>query len=186
MDVLEAIHARRSHKSLAEPAPDDAQVRTMLEAAVAAPDHKLLRPWRFTILRGLDKDAFREVMVEGLRRREPGATPGQVDKTRTALDRAPLVIIVACRRVDDRLPFEELLAATAAAVQNLLLAATALGFGAIWRTGAPCGDPYVKAALGLDVDDVISAFVYLGTPTSEPEMTERTLDGVVTPWTASG
>jgi nitroreductase len=60
--------------------------------------------------------------------------------------------------------------AASAAVQNLLLAATALGLGAKWRTGQPAVDPLVKEALGLSADQHVIGFIYLGYPvTASPE-----------------
>lgn len=62
-----------------------------------------------------------------------------------------------------RIPRSEQRDSTASAVQNLLLAATSLGYGSMWRSGAACQDPLVKSALGLGEDDEVVAFVYLGT-----------------------
>ncbi len=58
---------------------------------------------------------------------------------------------------------EQILAAGAAA-QNILLAAHALGLGAIWRTGAPAYNGDVARALGLPAEGRIVAFIYLGAP----------------------
>jgi nitroreductase len=67
-------------------------------------------------------------------------------------------------------------------VQNLLLAATALGIGSMWRTGEPCYDPMVRSALALSETALILAFVYLGTA-SDDSLTQprpaRTAEGVV-------
>jgi nitroreductase len=135
----------------------------MLGAAERAPDHKRLKPWRFIVLERDKKDALAEVMVECLLQREPDASELDIAKERGKLGRAPMVIAAATARVETSLPFEELLAATAAAIQNLLLAATDLGLGSMWRTGDAAYDPAVKTALGLNEEDFISGFVYVGT-----------------------
>ena len=57
-DALEVIRARRSIGRLTEPAPSDAELTQIFEAAVAAPDHGELRPWRFIVLRDAAKEAF--------------------------------------------------------------------------------------------------------------------------------
>ena len=54
------------------------------------------------------------------------------------------------------------MAAAAAAAQNIMLAANAQGYGAMWKTGAPAYDATVKRALGLAADDDIVGFIYLG------------------------
>lgn len=192
MDALDAIFARRSIGRLTEPAPSDDQLRRILEAAVVAPDHESLRPWRFVILRGAPKDAFGEVLRDAYLARVEAAggqpTEGQLEKERTKLGRAPLVIVVASvHQHDDRIPFVEQFASAAAAVQNMLLAATALGFGSMWRTGDVAYDPRIKRALGLTEHDEIVGYVYIGTPHEggEKPPNEPDLDGVVLEWTGA-
>jgi nitroreductase len=169
MHALEAIRARRSVGRLVEPAPSDAELRTILEAAVCAPDHDELRPWRFAVLRGAGKERFGEELLGAYldRCRAGGIEPteGQKNKERTKLGRAPLVVVVAAVRHDDtKIPWIEQQLAAGAATANILLACTALGYGSMWRTGDAAYDPAVKRALGLGADDAIVAFVYIGTP----------------------
>lgn len=184
MDALEAILTRRSVSKLVEPGPNAVQLETMLNAAVHAPDHKELAPWRFLIIDDDARHALGEVMAEALRAREPGATPGQLDKQRQLPLRAPTIIVASAKAVETNLPFSELTAATSAAVQNILLAAHALGLGAIWRTGNPARDPHVKAALGVGDQDEIVGFVYVGTPVASPDDRNPTTAGVVSVWSS--
>ena len=188
MEVLDAIFARRSISRLSDPAPSDDDLRTILSAA-AAPDHGELKPWKFVVLRGTAKDAFGKVLEAAAKARCAGVgkqpTEGQLEKERTKLGRAPLVVIVAAvRRPSEKIPWGEQFAAAAAAAQNALLAATALGYGSMWRTGDPAYDPMVKDALGLTPGDAIVGFLYIGTvpengqkPANQPEV-----DGIVTEW----
>jgi nitroreductase len=187
MDVFEAIFARRSTGRLTDPAPSPDELRRILTAAAAAPDHGSLRPFRFVVLRGEGKDRFGQVLASAYRARcqargvDP--VPEKEEKERTKLGRAPLVVVVAAVRVpSDKIPFEEQEDAAAAAVQNLLLAATGLGYGSMWRTGDPAYDDNVKAALGLSADDAIVGFVYLGTSPRSLEPSKPDLDGLVTEW----
>jgi nitroreductase len=140
----------------------------MLEAARRAPDHKELTPWRFFPLRGDKKESFGLVLESALRERDPEASDGQLQKERHKLDRAPLVLVVGTERVPTHIPFEELIAATSAAIQNILLIATDMGFGSMWRTGDAAYDKNVKTALGLGSDDFINGFIYLGTTAETP------------------
>lgn len=189
MDALAAILARRSTGRLTEPAPRGSDLTRILEAAAAAPDHGELRPLRLVVLDGDAKDAFGQVLADAYLARCGAAgaspTPGQLEKERTKLGRAPLVVVVgAVRRPSDTIPWEEQFASAAAAAQNALVAATALGFGSMWRTGDPSRDPSVKAALGLGEEDAVVGFLYLGTvhegaakPPRRPD-----LDGLVEWW----
>jgi nitroreductase len=79
------------------------------------------------------------------------------------------VIVVAAARIrrQHKIPEVEQLASAAAAAQNILLAAHAQGYGAVWKTGAPAYDDGVKQALGLAHDDAIVGFIYLGTPVAD-------------------
>jgi nitroreductase len=189
MEALAALFARRSIGRLTAPAPSEADLETILSAGAAAPDHGELRPWLFTVLEGEAKDAFGEVLARAyLARCEAvGADPqqGKLNKERTKLGRAPLVIMVsALHRHSDAIPWVEQRDAAAAAAQNMLLAATALGYGSMWRSGEPAHDPIVKEALGLSEHDAIVGFLYIGTPheggakpPNEPDMT-----GLVERW----
>lgn len=161
----------------------------MLSAAAAAPDHGELRPWRFVVLEGAAKDAFGHVMADALvprcRRRGVEPTDGQLTKERTKLGRAPLVVVVAAiRRPSGTIPWEEQLASGAAAAQNILLAATILGYGSMWRTGEVAYDPLVKSALGLADHDAIVGFLYLGTvpPDGAKPAKSSDLEGLVEHW----
>lgn len=189
MDALDAIFARRSTGRLGGPAPAGADLERILAAAAAAPDHGELRPFRFVVLAGEAKDAFGQVLADAYLARcgAVGVTPtaGQLAKERTKLGRAPLVLVVgAVRRHSDTIPFNEQVAAAAAAAQNTLVAATALGYGSMWRTGDPAYDQRVKAALGFADSDEIVGFLYLGTVPEGAGRPPRVpdLDGLVHRW----
>lgn len=149
MDAIQALRTRRSYGRLTEPAPSDDELRTLLEAAAAAPDHGELRPFRFTVLRGAGMDAFGEVLEEAYFRRGSdrgqAPVPAKAQKERTKLGRAPHVIVAAAvRQPSEKIPWVHQRDAAVAAADNILIAAHALGYGAMWRTGDPCEDDYVK------------------------------------------
>lgn len=165
MDALEALRTRISTSALTDPGPSAEQVTTMLQAAEHAPDHGLMRPWRFFVVRGEGRNRLGEVIAEALRAREPDATPELLDRERQKPLRAPVLVIVAARPKERRgVPEIEQVLASAAAAEHVMLAARALGFGAYWRTGDAAYDPRVKAAFGLDPTDAIIGFLYVGTP----------------------
>ena len=192
MDALDAILGRRSTGRLSAPAPAGADLDRILAAAAAAPDHGELRPFRFVVLAGEAKDAFGQVLADAYlaRCRAVGAEPtgGQLTKERTKLGRAPMVLVVgAVHRHSDKIPWVEQVAAATAAAQNVLVAATALGYGSMWRTGDPVYDPRVKRALGFDDHDAIVGFLYLGTDPAAGERParERPAEGLVAWWDPS-
>jgi nitroreductase len=169
MEAIEALTTRVSGAALVEPAPDELELHTLLSAALRAPDHGRLRPWRFTVVRGAARQRLGELMAEALRRRHPDATPAQLEKERNRPLRAPLILVVAAK-VDERshIPAIEQVLSAAAAAQNVMVAAFALGFGCAWKTGEAAYDPEIKSAFDLAPADAIVGFLYLGCNASPP------------------
>ena len=174
MDIFEAIHTRQSiGKVRPEPVPREL-IERMLSAAAQAPNHYKVRPWRFVVLTGAARERLGDAMVEALRKRKPNADEETLAKERRKPLRSPVLIAVGVDKPSlDKVVDIENVCATAAAVQNLLLAAHALGLGAMWRTGNAAYDPDVKAFLGFAPDQHVIGFVYVGHPESEPTPPNR-------------
>jgi nitroreductase len=164
MDALDLMLSRESALKLAPPGPSDAELQRILASAVRAPDHGRLRPWQFIVIGTDQRAAFGQVMADSLRRQKPDVSEPELQRERDKAFRAPTIVVVAARlQKGHRIPEVEQIASTAAAAQTIMLAAPALGYGAMWKTGAPAYDPAVKTALGLSADDAILGFLYLGT-----------------------
>jgi nitroreductase len=172
MEALEAVLTRQSVPPafLRAPAPDDAALERILAAGACAPDHGRLRPWRFIVIRGRARERLGEVFVEALAKRQPDAPEAAIEQERTRPLRAPLLIAVAAKvaRQHPKIPEIEQILSTAAAAQNILLAAHAQGFGAKWLTGANAYDEHVQRALGLGPDDRLLGFIHVGTVDGAP------------------
>jgi nitroreductase len=164
MQAIDTLLNRRSAKTLTEPAPDDGALGLLLECGARAPDHGRLRPWRFIVIRGAARERLGELMADQLLRKLPATTAEAVQRERQKPLRAPLIVVVAAvYNAETRIPAVEQLLAAGAAAQNMMLAAMALGFGAMWKTGDVAYDDTAKAALGLRAEDAIVGFLYLGT-----------------------
>ena len=164
--ALALLLSRRSipAQCLTGPGPDAAQLASALDAALRAPDHGRMQPWRFRLIRGAARTRLSEVLVAAARVREPGMTGAQLDKLRTRPLQVPLVIAVSARvRDNPKVPRIEQLLSAGAAAMNLLNAFHTLGFGAVWLTGPSAYDPVVAANLGLGSDEQLIGFVYVGT-----------------------
>ncbi len=177
MEALEAILSRRSVSArlLGEPVPSDAELEEVLAAAVTAPDHGAIRPWRFAVIRGEGLQRLAALFGEALRRREPGASEAAIEEAAAKALRSPLVIAVWAEVREDhpKVPPVEQIISTGAAVQNMLIALHAKGYGAIQLTGPNAHDPYVKAAFGLQPKDEMVGFVFVGTPSEEQPAKRR-------------
>lgn len=168
MQAIDALLSRRSAKMLTDPGPDDGALALLLESAARAPDHGRLRPWRFIVIRGAARERLGELMAEQLRRVQPTASAESLQRERQKALRAPLIIVVAAAcQPSAKIPAIEQILSAGAAAQNILLAAGALGFGAMWKTGGAAYDEGIKVALGLDAQDSIVGFLYLGTVPAE-------------------
>jgi nitroreductase len=166
MDAIELLTSRRSPVKLIEPAPSEAEITAMLSAAIRAPDHGRLRPWRFLILRGSARERLGEVLGRALKARAPDVPDDVVQREMQKPLRSPLMIVVAAAiHEGHKIPAVEQILAVGAAAEHIQLAAHAMGYGAMWRTGDGAYDDHVKEALGLKPTDQIIGFLYLGTPT---------------------
>jgi nitroreductase len=174
MDTLQAIKTRHTvGKVKADSLPRDV-IEKLLDAGNDAPNHFKVRPWRFVVLTGDARGKLGDVMAASLRDRQPDLTPEGWDKTRALPLRAPVVIAVGVDKpAEAKIPELENYAAVSAACQNILLAAHALGLGAVWRTGEWVRDSKVKEFLGFAEDQHIAGFLYVGYPEAAGEYPPR-------------
>jgi nitroreductase len=151
--LIESIVSRSSTKKFADDSVSRSHVEAMLAAAVRAPDHGLLAPWKFVVLQGDSRHLLGSAMRAALKNRMPKAL------------RSPVLIVVAAEiKVHPKVPEVEQVVAVGAAIQNLWLAAHSLGYGAAWKTGSHAYDLGVKSALGLRSDEQIIGFLHIGRP----------------------
>ena len=162
-ETLAALLGRNSHPRLAEPGPDSEQLNLILRSAMRAPDHGRLRPWRFVVVSGDRREALGRCFYESLQLRGV-SDEAQLAKALSAPMRAPVVIAGMLHAVaHEKISREEQGHAVAAALHGAQLAADALGFGCVWRTGAYATDPHVVETLGGASDDQVIGFLYVGT-----------------------
>ena len=181
VDALEALKTRTSSPRLVEPAPSAEDLRQIFQAALRAPDHAMLRPWRFLVVKGQARARLGELFAEAM----APETGEKRSKLLNAPLRAPLlIVVVAAVKEHPTVPPVEQVCSAAAAAQNISLAAYALGYASIWRTGAPAYDGKVKRGLGLQPTDEIVGFLYLGTPTVDRPVPENDIEDFVQDWEA--
>jgi len=170
MTVLDAIHARLTIGKVKQDALPREVIEKLLSAGAQAPNHHKVRPWRFVVLTGDGRKKLGDVMAASFLDRNPATPPEGLEKPRSLPLRAPVVIAVgADKPVDSKIIEIENISAASAACQNILLAANALGLGAIWRTGEWARDAKVKEFLGFATDQHIIGFIYVGHPEIQPE-----------------
>ncbi len=167
--VRELIESRQTvlPKRLVEPGPTPAELQMLLELAAAAPDHGQLTPWRFIAVPPAQRHRLAEAFAQALAERDPAATPEQLAQAREKAHRAPLLLVaVAClgpREPD--VPAPERLVSMGAALQNLLLGAHALGYGASLTSGQAMSSTQMRRLCGLAEGEMAVCCVNLGTAT---------------------
>lgn len=164
-EALQLLLERTSCPRLQQPAPNRQQLDLIFRAAMRAPDHGQVRPWRFLVIEGQGLVELGELYATALLEENPAASAEQLKRSRNMPLRAPMIIVlIACLQEHPKVPeFEQVIAAGCAG-HGILLAAQAMGLGAFWRSGDFCQNSAVARGLGLQVHEKLIGFMYLGTP----------------------
>ncbi|WP_272642405.1 nitroreductase family protein [Marinomonas mediterranea] len=162
MDAIEMLMSRRSYArgNLIDPAPNQAQLATILQAAMTVPDHGNIKPWRFIVVQGqgiqdlslLVQDKYAGSMSE----QHLNAFVREIAST-------PMMIFVCSNLVlEHHVPVLDQQMAGAAACEHILLAAHALGFAGIWHSLE--ADDGLHRLLNLKTEDSVLGVLSIGTP----------------------
>src|SRR6202451_883238 len=133
--TIELLLSRRSGsaKAMKEPGPSKKQIAQILQAGSRAPDHGKLFPWRFIVFEGKGRERAGEILAQTME--AEGERDKQVEEERGRFLRAPVVIgVVSAAREQHKIPVWEQELSAGAVCQNILIAATALGFVGNWLT----------------------------------------------------
>lgn len=164
LDILQALQQRNSAGKLTEPAPNAEQLEEIFQAALRVPDHAALRPWRFLTIVGEGRHALGELLRDHALMSDANMTAEKQQLMVEKALRAPLIIAPIVKLNEHpKVPEIEQWLSAACAVQNILLAVEALGFGAIWRTGSVAFSSLAEQRLQLASNEKLLGFVYIGT-----------------------
>ncbi len=165
--AVRLMQSRRnvSPRRLVEPGPTQQQLSAILSAAAAAPDHGLLMPWRFVVVPIAKRHLLAEAFALALVDRDPGATLEQIEAARDKAYRAPYLMLAIVRlgAADQTIPDAERLVSLGCAIQNVLLAATAAGFGSGLTSGQSMASPRLSAVCGVGDNEQLVCCVNVGT-----------------------
>ena len=182
MSILKDIQTRNSVPFLEEPAPSEEEMIEVYKAALRAPDHAWLRPWRYLEVRDEGRKKLSEAFVYAAMKDSDPLTEELKQKLENAPFRSPMVIVlVADIKEHPKVPKVEQLLSLGASAQNILLAIYSLGYGAVWRTGKMAFNPHVVEALKLPDNSEIIGYLYVGTPAKQGKsIPELKIDDFVT------
>ena len=175
MNTVEAInHAIKNRRAIytsmfSGERVNDQLINQMLENANWAPSHKKTEPWRFNVFcdEGLKKLAlFQSELYKT--KTEKGGTFNQMtfDKLASKPMECSHIISIGMKR-HGVVPEIEEVCAVATAVQNMWLTASANGLGCYWSTGGVTFYEEAKPFFGLDEDDKLLGFLFIGVPKTD-------------------
>ena len=164
MDALTALHTRNSINLLTEPAPSKQQLDNIIKAGLRACDHRSLKPWKFLLIEGEARAKFGDLMVKAKEAADGcKLAPDFAISLKNKPFRAPtILVVVAAIKQHDKVPEVEQILSAGAAAQMMMTAAHAQDIGAIWRSGSMMFTDQMHRGLGLDTNDKIVGFIYLG------------------------
>ncbi|MEM5518395.1 nitroreductase [Henriciella sp. AS95] len=159
---------------LTSPGPTGEALNEILATAMRVPDHRRMSPWRFIIFEGDARARFGQAAAEVQRSEDPSAKPEALEATKTLLMRAPTVVAVVSSPTDDgKTPVWEQELSTGAVTYNLLLAANAAGWAGVWLTEWLAFSEGINKLLGLEDNERLAGYIYLGTATADPQERAR-------------
>lgn len=168
MLLTELIQSRTSVAKLLSPAPGKSVLDEAFACALRAPDHRVLRPWRYLVIDEQGLARLGELFIKASTEENGSLDAQEQERLRKMPLRAPMIIVaITAFKEDPKVPKHEQLLSSGASVQNFLLALQAQGFASMWRTGPLAENMTVKAGLGLQENESIVGFIYVGTPNGE-------------------
>lgn len=162
MDAIDTLMSRRSYArgNLAAPAPDKAQIETILQAAMTVPDHGNLKPWRFILVQG---QGIQDLSMLVKEKYSASMSKEHLDAFVEEIAAVPMMIFVCSDlTLEHHVPVLDQQLSGAAACEHILLAAHALGFAGIWHTLA--SDDVLRYLLNLKEKDEVLGVLSIGTP----------------------
>ena len=152
-------------KRLVEPGPAAQQLQQILGAAGSAPDHGQLLPWRFVLVPEVARRSLAQTFADALLERDATATSLQVAQAQEKAHRSPflMLVVVDGQRGDPEIDLFERILSAGGAIQNVLLMATALGFGSALTSGKALKAQGLRSMFGLTESEHALCFVSLGT-----------------------
>lgn len=167
MDALTALHTRTSVSRVSGKVPDESALQNIFKAALRAPDHGQLRPWRFLRIQGDSLHRLADLFIAAALSNTPDLSQEEQQTIGSKALRAPLIIVTISRAAPHpKIPLLEQDLSAAAATHSMLVAAHAQGIGAVWRTGPMADHPVVMQGLGLGEHEKIISIMFLGNPDS--------------------
>jgi len=166
--IIRAILSRKSvsPRHLKDPAPNEAEIHLMLHAALAAPDHGSLRRWRTVLIPQSRRNQLAEIFKAAKLEEDPNATQDDLDRAGAKAFNAPTLLVILIDPVQGhtKVTVEEQFIALGAALQNFILTAHSLGYGAMITSGDKVRTHAFHSCFARAASERVAAFISIGTP----------------------
>ncbi|MEH6346462.1 MAG: nitroreductase [Bermanella sp.] len=180
--VIDLIKNRVSCPKLTLPGPSESEIEQIFACALRAPDHGRIRPWRFHVVAGDARESLGQVFAN-VAQESGDCIDAKVEKCRNMPLRSPLMVVAVCEpQQNNKVPEIEQILAVGAAVQNMQIAISSLGYASVWRTGEMAAAKLVKTAFDVSEQGSIVAFLYIGTAEKAPNKPELEISSYVSRW----
>ncbi len=160
LEIDSIIRRRRTSMFVDDRELDPAVVTELCELASWAPCHKKTWPWQFALITGAARERFGNAVADAMA--AAGDEEPRIIKARTKYLRTPALLVVGSSPGDTESRTTENRDATAAAIQNVLLAATARGIATFWSSCPRGCNEVVADFSGFAQDTSVVGIVYLG------------------------
>ncbi|MEM9196786.1 MAG: nitroreductase [Pseudomonadota bacterium] len=182
-EVLDFLATRRSRpaKTLIPPGPSETALSKLLTIAARSPDHGMLVPWRFLVIRGA---ALARLAGQAQARAQAlGKDPSDAEKAFNVFANAPLIVaVIASPKPSEKIPSVEQTLSAGAVCLSLLNAALAAGWGANWLTGWMAYDRPFLDLIGLEPAEYVAGYLHIGTESVAPAERARPEISAITAW----
>lgn len=168
---------------LIDPAPNEQQLDAILQAGMSVPDHGNLEPFRFLIIQGDARIELSKVFEQAARNRN--LDEESILKQKSKPLRSPMIICVIVKLIQSpKIPEVEQILCAGCAAQHIQLACSGLGFGSIWLTGENCYEQSIYQALGLQIEERLIGYIYVGSLKAPVDRkTRKSAQSITQNWT---
>jgi len=162
---IDLMCQRVSFPKLTAPAPNAEELEKVFQAALRAPDHKQLKPWRYLIIEGDARNKLGQIFRDAALQDQTDLNETQLNKYLAMPLRAPMIIVgISTNQSHPKVPVHEQVLSCGVGIAYMLLGLQALGYGGIWRTGPLAEHSHIKTGLRIEPHETLVGFLYLGTP----------------------
>lgn len=170
-ETYDLLMNRRSivARDMTGPGPDRDDLKKILAAGMRVPDHGKLAPWRFIVLEGEEREKLGNLIAEALIA-ENNTSDSVAEKMKGYASQGPVLVVTVFSPTPNHavIPMWEQELSAGASCQNMLVAATALGYASQWLTGWGAFSAHVMKGLGLESHERISGLLFFGHQAKEP------------------